>query len=387
MSLPDYQRAQLHDAFGLLRQAFGRARHSSVASRAQGYVARMPHQALESEWEKQIEAACDRNVHRWTLANFDAILRFVEDQATDVARGRITDVFQLLLHSNAPPFIPSHVSAPPPVVHHHEPQHGVLVPHNLPPIPPPAIQLFNAAYPLQQTCGPTAPSISAHAGGHQFMHHHPTAPALAAPAAAPADDVSYHIDIFPLLTRINGAFHGYVGVYYTEEEQPEQLDIEADWDEEVREYVRENWRRWGDSHGGLARTQARELLQQTLQHIQNDTLKVLPPIGLFMMLPRLNGRFAEEEELHDPPGNATSDTHTYHTGQNAWTSGQYYGLQGYARTLRTWLDENQHRVPEPASGHPHERHSMHELARWHRRMTPRQMMRYGPAGRAFAVSM
>ncbi|GAA5901211.1 hypothetical protein JCM6882_006146 [Rhodosporidiobolus microsporus] len=352
MPLPPHEHERLSTFFSKIRQAFGRSLHSNPAARAAGHTARLAFQAVENRWERDIENAFEQNRARWNLLQTDHAFNAFEHLLARVADGEITDIGQLIQGWQLNKF------------------------------PTEPLQLFNSEYPLEATVSPGPVPIPAHAPGQPFLPHH-----LGGGAPLSADDLSYHLDIWPLLTQIRAAFEGFIGDIYPREEHADQLAIQTQWDTAVRAFVQEHWVFWGLLDGGLARTQAREMLEQV-----NDTFKVFPPIELFAMLPAEFGRFVNPEptpHLLPPQPNARPSSAHSHRGvePSPWTTGEVYSLEGYRQTLLNYLQQNQHLARPRSRSSAGGQRNMRELARGHRRMTESQARRYGTTVQAFAAGL
>ncbi|GAA5901198.1 hypothetical protein JCM6882_006141 [Rhodosporidiobolus microsporus] len=362
--------ARLNTFFSDLRLAFGQVKPPGL-----------------DEWHVAIWRAFHANRARWTDAQALEVLRALEGLLPRAVRGEILEVDQLIQ--------PQQLNAFPwqPLPQPRHPLRNSHNPHLFPPAPPPALQLFNNEYPLAGTVAPGAASAPALAsGGHPLSPHHSRSGSSSAIVAA--DDVSYHLDLWPLLTQIRAAFEGFIGDYYPREEHADQLATQARWDLAVRTFVREEWVAWGVEEGGLARVQAREMLEQVLAHLRNDTFKVFPPIQLFAMLPAEFGRFVNPQPPSQPPHPqptsrpSSSRSQAASPAANAWTAGEYYSMDGYRQTLQDWLQQNSHlQRPHSGSSAAGGQHTMRELARGHRRMTASQARRYGTTVQAFAAGV
>ncbi|GAA5901194.1 hypothetical protein JCM6882_006140 [Rhodosporidiobolus microsporus] len=334
-------------------------------------------------WEQGIEQAFEKNRRRWTAPEAEEAVRALQGLAGRIARGEIYELEQLPLVDRPQPIIPAQGRGIRP-----RPLAPLLPPPNAPPprAPEPVLHLLNASYPLEGTVGGAASALTATHSPHLSHHSSPLA------TFSPPNDTSYR-PLFALLDEISFAFEEYIGVFYPREEHGAQLNEQVGWDTAVRIFVKGRWEQWGSEDAGLARVQAREMLEQTLGHIKNDTLQVLPPLALFAMLPCPGGHFANSASFH-PSSRPTSSRSSNH-GPNPWTSGEYFSLDGYRQTLVDWLHHSQHPQPHPHPQHSPpfgfggagDEHNMRELARRHRRMTDRQASRYGTTVRAFAAGM
>ncbi|GAA5901189.1 hypothetical protein JCM6882_006139 [Rhodosporidiobolus microsporus] len=319
--------------FDVVRRAFRLLRRHHQTTHGTGGEDFLPDwQWKESRWEREITEEMERARSNWTAEQTRAVFGALEGLPGGVGEGWIMDVEHLpqawqldaIAHDQPLPAHPTAASAQPP----HAP-----VPHG--------------SYLLSLGIEP------------------------------------YTLHIWPLLTDIHMAFLAHIKDYFPRGEQPREQREQAQWDSRVRTIIEARWEGWGEA----GRAQAEQLLRQVLQHLREDTFRVLTsadPAAQHHPHPHPHSTFPSEPS----PFSAAPDP------TNPWAAPG--DVDVYRARLEQWEWEHQHphlqhhqsaaQPPPSALPPPHAFGDYpHSLAKAHRRMTESQARRYGTTVKAFSA--